>query len=225
MFAYGPAVALAALPRRDDRSRELLDDAARRARPVVLAGERVLAVPDPLGARLPGGGVQRGTVVAVDGGPGAGATGIGFQLAAAATAAGEWAAAVGLDASLGGLAAGEAGVELDRFAVVRRVPPARWAAVVAALLEGISVVLAEVPAYVRIGDARRLLARARERGSVLVAMGPWPADAALRLHAAGSEWRGLEGGDGVLTRGDGRVIVDGRGVAPREQFAALARAG
>jgi hypothetical protein len=224
-FAYSPAVALAALPRRDERSREHLDNAARHARPVVLAGERVLAVPGPLGARLPGGGVRRGTVVAVAGDPGAGATGIAFELAAAATVTGEWAAAVELEASLGGLAAGEAGVELERFAVVRRVPPARWAAVVAALLDGISVVLAEVPAHARTRDARGLLARARERGAVLVAMGPWPAEAALRLQAAGSEWRGLDAGEGVLARGDRRVHVDGRGVAPRERNTVLARAG
>ncbi len=225
MFAYGPEVALAALPRRDEESREHLDNAARHARPVVLAGEQVLAVPGPLGALLPAGAVQRGTVVAVDGDPGAGATGIAFQLAAAATAAGEWAAAVELRAGLGGLAAAEAGVELDRFAVVRRVPPARWAAVVAALLDGISVVLAEVPAYARLGDTRRLLGRARERGAVLVAMGPWPAEAALRLRADGSVWRGLGSGEGVLAERDQRVHVDGRGVVPRERFAALARAG
>jgi hypothetical protein len=223
-FAYGPVVALAALPRRDERSREHLDNTARHARPVVLAGERVLAVPGPLGALLPGGAVQRGTVVAVDGDPGAGATSVVFQLAAAATAAGEWAAAIELDASLGGLAAGEAGVELERFAVVRRVPPARWAAVVAALLDGISVVLAEVPAYARVGDARRLLARARERGAVLVAMGPWPAEAALRLRAGGSIWRGLDAGAGALAERDQRVHVDGRGAAARDHVA-LVEAG
>jgi len=182
---------------------------------VVLAGERVLAVPGPLGSLLPGGAVQRGTVVEVDGDLGAGATSVALQLAAAATAAGEWAAAIELDASLGGLAAGEAGVELERFAVVRRVPPARWAAVVAALLDGVSVVLAEVPAYARVGDARRLLARARERGAVLVAMGPWPAEAALRLRAGGSVWRGLDAGTGALAERDQRVHVDGRGAAAR----------
>ncbi len=212
-------MALAALPRRDERSRELLDLAAGRAQPVVLAGERVLAVSGPLAGLLPGGAIQRGTVVAVDGDPGAGATSVAFQLAASATAAGEWAAAVELDASLGGLAAGEAGVALDRFAVVRRVSPARWAAVVAALLDGISVVLAEVPAFARVGDARRLQARARDRGAVLVAMGPWPAEAALRLRAAGSVWRGLGHGAGALAESDLRVYVDGRGAAGREQVA------
>jgi hypothetical protein len=217
-------VALAALPRRDERSRELLARTARRARPVVLAGERVLAVPGPLGELLPGGAIQRGTVVAVEGDPGAGATSVAFQLAASATAAGEWAAAVELDASLGGLAAGEAGVVLDRFAAVRRVPPTRWAAVVDALLDGISVVLAEVPAFARIGDARRLHARARERGAVLVAMGPWPAEAALRLQADGSVWRGLGLGLGALAERDQRVHVDGRGAARREHDA-LVQAG
>jgi hypothetical protein len=191
---------------------------------VVLAGERVLAVPGPVGELLPGGAVQRGTVVAVDGVAGAGATSVAFQLAAAATVAGEWAAAVELDASLGGLAARDAGVALDRFALIRRVPPARWAAVVAALLDGISVVLAEVPVFARVGDARRLQARARERGTVLVAMGPWPAEAALRLQADGSVWRGLGRGAGTLTERDQRVRVDGRGAAAHERVA-LVEAG
>ncbi len=217
-------MALAAQPLRDEQSRELLDLAAGRAQPVVLACERVLTVPRPLGGLLPGGAIQRGTVVAVDGDPGAGATSVAFQLAASATAAGEWAAAVELDASLGGLAAGEAGVALDRFAVIRRVPPARWAAVVAALLDGISVVLAEVPTFARVGDARRLQARARERGAVLVAMGRWPSEAALRLQAGGSVWRGLGHGAGALAERAQRVYVDSRSVAGREQVA-LVQAG
>jgi RecA/RadA recombinase len=217
-------VALSALPLRDERSRELLDRTARSARPLVLAGERVLAVPGLLGGLLPGGAVQRGTVIAVDGDPGAGATSVALQLAAAATSAGEWAAAVELDACLGGLAAGEAGVTLERFAVVRRVPRARWAAVVAALLDGISVVLAEVPAFARVGDARRLQARARERGAVLVAMGAWPAEAALRLRADGSSWRGLGDGTGALAERDQRVQVESRRAAAREGVK-LARTG
>jgi hypothetical protein len=216
---------VAVLPRRDELSRQLLDNTARRARPVVLAGERVLAVPGPLREVLPGGALQRGTVVAVDGDLGAGATSVAFQLAAAATEAGEWAAAVEPDASLGGLAAQDAGVALDRFAVIRRVPRARWAAVVAALLDGISVVLAEVPSFARVGDARRLQARVRERGAVLVAMGPWPAEAALRLRAGGSVWRGLARGAGTLAEREQRVHVDGRGAAANEHVAALVQAG
>ena len=136
-------MALAALPRRDESARALLADVARAARPVVPAGERALPVPGELGELIPP--LRRGSVVAVDGEPGAGATSVALRLAAAATAAGEWAAAVELHGSIGGLAAAEAGVALERFAVVRRVPPARWATVVAALLDGIGLVLAEVP--------------------------------------------------------------------------------
>ena len=69
-------------------------------------------------------------MVGVDGEPGAGASSVAFELAAAVTAVGEWAAAVDLDGSLGGRAAAEAGVALDRFAVVRppRARGSRWSA-------------------------------------------------------------------------------------------------
>jgi hypothetical protein len=192
---------------------------------VVLAGERALAVPGSLGALLPGGVVRRGSVVAVDGVPGTGATSVALRIAAAATVAGEWAAAVELGASLGGVAALEAGIALDRFAVIRRVPPARWATVVAALLDGISLVLAEVPAFVRVGDARRLLARARERGAVLITTGPWPAEAALRLRTGDSAWLGLGRGTGMLSGRDLQVHVDGGGAAARARVGALVQAG
>src|SRR5262245_21113009 len=117
------------LPRRDDESRAQLHAVAREAAPVVLARERSVALADPLGELVPGGAVARGAVLRVAGRPGAGATTVGFELAAAFTARGEWAVALDLDTtlvpSLGPLAAAEAGVALERFAVVRRVPPAR----------------------------------------------------------------------------------------------------
>ena len=73
---------------------------------------------------------------------------------------------------------------------------------VAALLDGVSLVLAEVPRGVRLGDARRLEARVREREAVLVVAEPrgvvWPAGAAYVVHAAASAWDGLEPGAGVL---------------------------
>ena len=144
------------LPRRDAESLAVLTDTARRARPVVLARDRVLAVPGTLGALLPGSALRRGEVVTVQGDAGAGATSVALAFAAAATSVGEWAAAVGVELSgprapgdLGAQAALEAGVALERLAVVRRVPPARWATAVAALLDGVSLVLAEVPRYAR----------------------------------------------------------------------------
>jgi hypothetical protein len=210
--------ALSSLPRRDAVARAHLDDVSRRGAPVVLARERVLSIPGPLGALFPGGALQRGTVTTVGGETGAGVTSLAFGLAAAATAAGEWAAAVDLPGTLGGLAAAEAGVDLSRFAVVREVTRERWATVVAALLDGVSLVMADVPRGLRAGDAHRLVARARERSTVLVmiesAARAWPADAALRLRAVGGPWPGLDAGRGVLVSRSLQLQVEGRGLAP-----------
>ncbi len=166
-------------------------------------------------------------MVGVDGDTGAGVSTVALTLAAAVTTAGEWAAAVDLDASLGGRASAEAGVALDRFAVVRppsgeRFPPDQWATAVAALLDGMSLVLAEVPRSIRATDARRLEARAREREVILVPLGAaarWPAEVSLRVRALGGSWPGLGTGSGLLGERTVRVQVDGRGAAARGRAA------
>jgi len=198
-----------------------LAEVAQRVRPVVLAGERRLAVPGPLGEVLPGGGLQRGWVVRVEGPTGSGATSLLLTLLAAATAAGEWAAMVDGDGVLGGLAAAEAGVALDRLAVVRAVPASLYSRVVATLLDGVTVVGAMIPRGFRPADARRLEARARERAAVLVAAGSWPGEAALRLRVEHSSWSGLGRGEGLLGQRVLRVAVSGRGAAGRERIAEL----
>jgi hypothetical protein len=191
-----------------------LQAVAARAQPFVAAGDRRLPVAGLLGELLPAGGLQRGSTVAVDGTPGSGSTTVALSLAAAATSAGEWAAVVdpgGWCGTVGARCAAEAGVELERFAVVRRAPPDRWGAVVAALLDGITVVVAAVPPHVRLGDARRLVARARERGAVLVAFGAWPVEAAVRVHTGPSSWRGLEAGTGLLEARDLNIHIEAKG--------------
>jgi hypothetical protein len=184
---------------------------------LVLARDRSIAVPGPLATAVPS--VQRGTVVAVGGAIGSGATSTVLGFAAAATAVGEWAAVVDGSGTLGGLAAAEAGVDLARLAVVRDVPRDRWSTVVAALLDGVTVVIAELPRGLRVGDARRLVARTRERGAVLVALAPearaWPVEASLRLDARGGSWSGLGAGDGVLEGREVAWVLSGRGHAPR----------
>jgi len=215
------------LPRRDPEARARLRDAARQGAPLVLARERVLPVVGTLGPHLRGAVIQRGAVVTIGGPVGAGATSVALGLAAAATAVGEWAGAVELGATLGGLAAHESGVDLTRFALVRDVPHDRWAAVVAVLLEGVSVVLAEVPQGARASDARRLVARARERAVVLALLtGPdraWPAEATLRVHVEGGRWSGLEQG-GALTDREVVLRVEGRSArrGAREPVRAIA---
>jgi hypothetical protein len=227
MFAYRGAVAV--LPLRDRDARHRLERVARDVCPTTLAGVRRLAVADPLGALLPEGGLRRGSVVTLAGA--AGTSSVVLPLLGAATAAGEWAAVVELGLSLGGAAVAEAGVALERCAFIRPVPAPRWAVVVAALLEGATVVAAWVPRGVKLGDARRLAARARERGAVLVAMesvpgarsGAWPAEAALRLHVQPGAWRCAP--DGLLVDRELHVRVEGRGAAREGLVGALAAAG
>ncbi len=140
------------------------------ARPVALAGEQLLPVLGPLTPLFPEGGLRRGSIVTVEGGPGA--TSLALALGAAASASGSWVAGVGL-VSPGLLAAAEVGVALERV-VVAQAPPHTWATVVAALLDAVDLVWAGLPPRVSAGDARRLAARARERGSVLVPLGRHP---------------------------------------------------
>lgn len=200
------------LPRRDEHARAQLRAAATRAAPAVLAGARLLAVAGPIGQLLPAGGIRRGSTVALDGPPGAGSTTVALVLAAATTSVGEWAAVVDPDGTLGARAAAEIGVALERCAIVRHAPADRWPTVVGALLDGVSLVAAVVPPSLRPGDARRLAARARERATVLVALGPWPVEATLRLHARGRDWSGLVTGGGLLADRELDVRVEGKGV-------------
>jgi len=202
------------LPRRDDTARARLRAAATRVVPAVLARDRVLAVDGPIGQLLPAGGVARGITVACDGPPGAGSTTVACTLAAAATSAGEWAAVVDPGATFGAAAAAEAGVELERCAVVRGVPPERWSTAVAALLDGCALVVASTPAHLRAGDARRLISRARERASVLVVLGRWPAEASVRIDARGGAWHGLGAGSGLLAGRELEVGVTAKGRPP-----------
>src|SRR4051812_25792913 len=173
---------------------------------VQLAHDRRLVVGGQLGAALAG-GVQRGGVVTVDGSVGAGVTRTAFELAASATAAGEWVAFVETHPTLGLAAAAELGVELERCVVVRDVPDGRWPVVIGVLFDGMAMVVAVVLSRLALGDARRLLARARERRAVLVALegaplervGAWLAEAVLRVHVHDTGWQGLDAGGGLLT--------------------------
>jgi hypothetical protein len=212
------------------------DRLAERARPLALAGERRLPLAPALAPLLGDGGLRRGITVVVSaagapGGPvregpspdraeGRGATALAIALAAGPSAAGSWVAAVGLP-ELGVVAAHEAGVVLDRLALVPDPPRASWAATVAALIDGIDVVLVRA-AGVRPADARRLTARARERGAVLVPLGDgWPEPPELRLTVTGGTWHGLGDGHGHLRARLAEVRLTGRGGVSRPRTGRL----
>jgi len=197
-----------------------LEDLAGRARPVTLAGRRMLPVPEPLAELFPGGGMRRGSMVTVD--SISGTTSLALALVAAASQAGSWAAAVGSwSAELGLVAAAELGVCLERFTLV---PDAgsHWPAVMATLLDAVDVVLIGGTAPVRAVDARRLAARARERGTVLIVLGScWPERTDMRLTVTAARWRGVGQGCGHLQARQVEVVATGRGAASRRRATRL----
>jgi hypothetical protein len=138
-----------------------------RIRPTAPAGERCLPVLEPLRAVLPE-GLRRGTSVAVGG---EARVSVLLALLAGASQAGSWVAVVGVP-ELGLAAAAELGLDLDRLLLVATPPPAQWATVVVALAEAVDVVVAAPRHRVRPADARKLAARVREQGAVLVRLAP-----------------------------------------------------
>jgi hypothetical protein len=200
------------------RTSGLVRPASAPADPVDLG--HALPVIAPLARLLPG-GLRRGSTVAVAAGEPSrapGATSLLLTLLTAASAAGSWCAVVGLP-TLGLVAAEETGLVLSRVALVPS-PGPDWVGVVAALLDGVDLVVAATAGPVPAGTASRLAARARQRGSVLLAYGPWPG-ADLTLAVADADWHGLGQGRGRLRRHELTVAVSGRGGAARPRRAVL----
>ena len=146
------------------------------------------------------------------GAPGNGGTSLLLALLSAASRSGSWCAVVGVPA-LGVLAAAESGIALDRLALVPN-PGPDWPTVVAALIDGVDVVVTAVPGTVSAAIASRLVARARQRGSVLVPFGRW-AGADVTLQVTQGRWDGLGAGRGRLRRRRVTVMARGRGAATR----------
>jgi len=198
---------------------------AARVRPTSARGDQFLPVLPALAPLLPGGGLARGSVVAVapgEGGGGAGgATSLAFALLAAASA-GSWCAAVGT-ADPGVVALAELGVDLGHLVIVPG-PGGQWAEVAATLLDGVDLVLVRPPGAVGPGVARRLGARARERRAALVVLTSsrgWSEGADLRLTVRGGRWEGIGSGHGHLRRRRVQVQAAGRRAATRPVVADL----
>jgi len=191
-----------------------LVEVARHARPTALAVEHTLPVLPVLADLFPD-GLGRGSSVGVSG---PGARSLALALVAGATTVGSWAAVVG-DPDLGLMAASEAGVALERLALVAAPEPALWGDVVGTLIGSLDLVLVSPRHRVRASTVRRLVARSRERGSVLVQVGggPWPERFDLTLAVAGGSWEGHGSGHGRLWLRRAEVVVNGRRAAARER--------
>ncbi|HEX8767369.1 MAG TPA: hypothetical protein VF714_03310 [Jatrophihabitans sp.] len=197
-----------------------------------------LPVPAGLRQLLPD-GLRRGSTVAITS-----SVSLLLALLGPPSAAGAWLAMVGMPA-ISAEAAVEAGIELERLAIIS--PPTRqgsdagartgpnssrwddrsdaeagwtgasWTTAVGALLDAVDVVVAR-PNGVTDGDARRLTARARSKGGILVLFGPqaasWPA-VEIELSATHGRWTGIDRGYGRLRQRQLRVAATGRGRSAR----------
>jgi hypothetical protein len=239
--------------------------AARGLRPRLGPGQlpagRILPVLPKLARLFPLGGLPRGSTVllgpaaapdplpgsafAASGTSGAasqvpGLTSLLLLLLAGTSSQGYWCAVVGLP-ELGLAAAAELGADLGHLVLVPQPgSEGRWQSVVTTLLETVDLVCLAPDTPVRSTDARRLSARARERGSTLVVLdsasthggvargflsgGPvrprrivarWPGPSDLRCAVRESSWSGLERGHGLLSFRQLEAEVDGRGAASR----------
>lgn len=156
------------------------------------------------------GGVVRGS---------GGSASLLLALVAAASGGGAWCAVVGVP-GIGAVAAAESGVALERLVMVPN-PGPDWPTVVAALIDGVDIVVVGAPAgRVSASIASRLAARARQRGCVLVPYGPWDG-ADVTLQVTQGSWEGLGDGHGRLRRRKVTVTARGRGAASRPREATL----
>lgn len=175
--------------------------------------EHRLPVLAPLAPLFPHGGLQRGSTVTVSG-----STSLLLALVAGASRAGSWCAVVSRP-DLGVVAAAELGVVLERLALVPD-PGPDPATVVAALLDALDLVVVGRPEALGPPTLRRLAARARQRGAVLIGVGDWPG-ADLRLSVTDGVWSGLGQGAGRLGCRSVAVQAEGRGSAARPRRARL----
>src|SRR5688500_17806438 len=174
---------------RSSSAAEQLGELAELTRPASMAGEQALPLLPAMESILRSGSLQRGYTVSVQGGPGA--SSLALALAAGASQAGSWVAAVGIP-SLGVASAAELGVVLQRLILIAPPPASLWPTVAAALIDAFDVVLAGWP-DISGSMARRLGMRNRDRKSVLIPVASgtrssWNEAADVRLTVSGSHW-------------------------------------
>jgi hypothetical protein len=185
-----------------------------KVQPLVGAGEAVLAIREDLQALLPWGGLKRGSTLTVD------CPSLLLATVGAATSEGSWVAFVGVP-TMGFAAAAEHGVALERAVSVVAPPIDQAAVVVASLVDAVDLVVVGAGVITRSSDARRLTARARERGSVLIAMGAWPEAVDVGLRVTSSTFTGLGDGHGHIQSWSATVEAVGRGAAARRRQASV----
>ena len=185
--------------------------------------ERLLPVADELAPLLTQPGLVPGSVLATQG---PGALTLATAFVAEVSRTGGWVAAVGLG-RMGVSAVAERGASLDRWAFVDE-PGDAAAEVLSALIGNVDVVLLAAGVRLAAAHSRRLRARLRERGAVVIevaeekragASGAFSPDVTLTVERAG--WTGLGQGHGRLRERRAEVVAAGRGAASLPRRAVL----
>lgn len=189
--------------------------AAALAQPTSQAGVGGVGLPldDALQDLLPHGALQRGTSLAVHG---LGATSFALSLVSAAAQQGAFVAVVA-PRSFGLGACVDFGVPLRRIvqfdlSSVEGDRTQAWSQVVAALIDGFDIVMLADRQRIGARHARQLIARNRERGSLLVRVGgpAWHEAPDFRFDVTDASWAGLGQGHGHLRTREVAVQVAGR---------------
>lgn len=148
-------------------------------------GADALVVAPPLQPLFPKSGFERGRLYGITGDA---SLSLLFALVAQPTTRGSWWATVDM-ARIGLLSADEYGVALQRTVCVSSGSSHAWPQVVGALVDGIDLVAVMSPAC-SAGEARRITARARAQGTVLIVVGHHGAfDVDMVLHARSLQWQ------------------------------------
>ncbi len=180
-----------------------------RVAPVTMANEQLLPVPDALQPLFPYGGLQRGWSLGVTG---HGGWSLAMAMIGGAVGADGWTACVGLE-EFGLVAADELGLRLQRVLMVESPGRGHLATVIAALIEAVDVVCLGSTASIGIGDARRLMARAREQNVVLFHLDggrSWPQPLDVNLDVEVGSWSGIGVGHGRLQTRSMSITASGR---------------
>ena len=182
-------------------------------RGVPLRKANILSAGPIFDAVLPDGGLRRGSILVLEAAH-AGMTTMTLSLLGGLPER-TWAGWLDAEHTLSGTALAEHGIDLEHLLIVRGVPSGMWAKTVSTLLDSMSVVVAELSGPVSSGDARRLAARARERGAVLLVMergrARWPVEANVRCTVE-SLSMALGVNDAELGGYSCRVKVSSRGI-------------
>ena len=157
--------------------------------------------------------MEPGKVIGLVGAPGYGLTRLGLGLLRGQPG---WVACLDVRGWISPVALWEMGVSAERVVVVRCSDSRRWPQVIAALIEGMQAVYAEVPPGVSAPLLRRLGALARSR-STPVALRPIEGDLPagithLRLEALEVAWVGAGQGRGRLQERHFTLAASGKGV-------------